>query len=155
MKPVRIIGIGSPFHNDDIGWRVIAYLRQLDELPETIELVEADRPGIGLLHLLQGQQLVILVDALVQAERHGEIVLLDKAQLALTGSNYSSHGLDVASALRLAEKLQRLPQQLKIVAMAIDPARDTAVDQTAIDRLAKSILAEANSAISETDPCYS
>jgi hydrogenase maturation protease len=155
MNEVRIIGVGSPFGNDDIGWRVIDTLQRSNNVPRHVDLVSMDRPGISLLHLLQGAKRVILVDALLAAARYGEILILEQTQIRAPEKLYSSHDLDVAGTLQLAAKLELLPEQLSIVALAIDPDREQPVADTLIVQMANVVCSELARTTATARPCYS
>lgn len=146
MSDVRVIGIGSPFDNDTIGWRVLEYLKQktmlATSLPTQIDLLEADRPGMGLIQLLQDARFVILVDAILDDKRHGNIIRLDKTQLMRPPKVLSSHGMDVANAVALAEKIQGLPEKLVILGMGVDQDQTKTIDETSVQQLASAVTSE-------------
>jgi hydrogenase maturation protease len=146
MSDVKVIGIGSPFGHDSLGWQVIDHLRrqysQNKLRPERINLIETDRPGINLIQLMQGAKAVILVDAILDDHRHGETIQLNKSQLIRQQDTLSSHNLDVASAIALAEKLQLLPETVMIFGLGIDPAREDAINETAVQKLTDAIVGE-------------
>lgn len=141
MSDVSVIGIGSPFGNDTIGWQVIHTLRRQHTpsavQPDQLELIETDRPGINLIQMLQGKRFVILIDALLNAQRHGEVICLDKAQIIESQKYLSSHSLDVASAITLGDKLGVLPKKLSIMGIAIDPKLNDPIPDSAIHALAE------------------
>lgn len=139
MNDVSIIGIGSPFGNDTVGWQVIANIKQRytgHTLPtDCIDLIAVDRPGMNLLHMMQGKRFVILVDAILDSEKHGEAICLDKAQIIESESPLSSHDLDVASAIRLGDKLGMLPNKLLIMGIAVDATREDPIPDSVINEL--------------------
>ena len=68
MSPVRILGIGSPFGDDRVGWEVVERLRTggyLAPFPAGAIAAECcDRAGAGLVAHLAGADFAILVDAM-------------------------------------------------------------------------------------------
>lgn len=147
MKDVRVIGIGSPFGNDNIGWQTINHLRQhlaRAPLPEPVDLLDCDRPGVNLISLFAGAKCVVLVDAILAADQHGEVIQLDAEQLINTPAHISSHDLDAATAMTLAATLHCLPETLYIVGLGIDLARTTLLKPERIDILADKIMSLLN-----------
>ena len=53
MSKLRVIGIGSPFGDDQLGWLVVRLLQQHPSLhqftKDSLELLCSDRPGMYLL----------------------------------------------------------------------------------------------------------
>jgi hydrogenase maturation protease len=115
---VRVIGLGSPFGDDRIGWQVVEQL-VADALPAGADAVSCENPGRDLLPLLDGVPHVILVDALRGAGQPGEIVRCTQDDLAKAPSRWSSHGLGVADMLDLAASLGCLPARLEIIGIEV------------------------------------
>lgn len=123
MIPVKVIGIGSPFGDDRLGWEVIDQLRQyplLKKLDSTLwQASTCDRPGLQLLSAIQGAATVFLVDAIYSVQRTSGYVwhatAEDIAQQSTdTGDSFSSHGLGVFQAVELGRVLGLLPPRLEI-----------------------------------------
>ena len=146
MSNVKIIGIGSPYGNDSVGWRVIENLKQQHMLstllPERVELIETDRPGINLVQLWQGAEIVILIDAILDRPNHGEVRCLSKEELITAHHSVSTHELDVASAIALAEKLNILPEKLLIIGLGIDATQEEPVSEESIYKLTVAVTCE-------------
>jgi len=155
MNELRVIGIGSPFCNDDVGWRVIEHLQRRIDVPRHVDLVTADRPGINLLHLLQHAQRIILVDALLEADRHGEILILDQSKISIPEKLYSSHDIGVAGTLQLAARLEMLPEHVSIVALAIDPNVKQPVEDALIEQIGNVVHSELTGMLAAFRNCYS
>ncbi len=115
---VRVIGLGSPFGDDRIGWQVVALLAE-QSLPAGADAVSCENPGRDLLPLLDGMPHVILVDALRGAGHPGEIVRCTHDDLAKAPSRWSSHGLGVVDMLGLADCLGCLPARLEIIGIEV------------------------------------
>ena len=146
MIDVRIIGIGSPFGNDTLGWQVIDILKarhMLATMPyENIELITTDRPGLNLIQMLQDAELVILIDAICDPNRHGGVIHLTREELTVPDVILSSHRANVASALALADKLSQLPEKIILIGLGIDPALDAPLTETSLLALASEIMRE-------------
>jgi hydrogenase maturation protease len=115
-----VLGVGSPFGDDRLGWEAVAALRREPAFAgwEARGLVTAealDRPGIGLVSRLARDGRVVLVDAIRSGARPGTLhhIGLDEL-LACRASPASSHGIGLADALALARALDQLPARLVI-----------------------------------------
>lgn len=121
--PILILGLGNPLQGDDgVGCRVVEAL-QAYQLPEGVEVLDGGTPGIGLLHLLEGRERVILVDAAEMGQPPGTMARFRPAEVVLTGSaeRFSLHRSAVSDALALAEALGlSLPE---IVFFGVQPGR--------------------------------
>jgi hydrogenase maturation protease len=120
---MHIIGIGSPFGFDQLGWVVIERIRsngvrRLLALDDA-QLLALDRPGPGLLAAIRDCHGAILVDAVEDDTLpRGTVVCLDGHRLQHGGGHASSHGLGLAEVLALGRALDELPAQLAVVGMA-------------------------------------
>jgi hydrogenase maturation protease len=79
---------------------------------------------LDLLHCLEGQDAALVIDAALPAGRPGTIrsFCWPCPELA-AGASWSSHGLGLVEALRMAKVLGRLPRAVKLFTVE---ARDTA-----------------------------
>lgn len=124
---IKIIGIGSPFGDDQVGWRVADQLKT--ELPH-IAIEKSDRPGPRLVSLLQGADTVILIDAVMSGAAVGAIHLLDYPELPNSTYFLSSHGFGVLEGLQLAEALGILPKNLSIYGIEIAHGQSMLVNRS-------------------------
>ncbi len=124
LPPIRVLGIGSPFGADDVGWRLIDALTASPSLGPFLKrellLASLDRPGAALLRYLENARHVLLLDAVVDdtlpigtARRYS----LDDIQNAPLLS--SSHAFGVQQALSLAAALDQLPDSLALCGVSI------------------------------------
>ncbi len=105
MKPRRVIGLGSPFGDDQLGWQAVEALRgRLDGA----ELLTCDAP-VRLLPLMEGARSVCLVDGVVSGAPPGT---LHRFQGLPPGMPFrlSSHGVGLAEVLELGRALGIAPQ---------------------------------------------
>jgi len=114
---IRIVGLGSPFGDDRVGWRVIELLQ--GRLPQEIDLVALDRPGASLINWMQEIDHLILVDAVSSAAPPGTLIKVDPAQLDTSGGRLTSHDLALSTSLRLAASLGCLPARADIYGVEI------------------------------------
>ena len=120
MIPLKIIGIGSPFGDDRVGWYVIECLQHAfkPELQKT--LLSCDRPGLRLLTLMKNARKVILIDAIKTGAKVGTVHCFKGDALFEITACLSTHHLDLAQTLRLAKNLNVLPDELMIYGIEID-----------------------------------
>ena len=121
---MRIIGIGSPFGDDQLGWRVADLLKAAPQLKahlnNSFDIQISDRPGLTLLAAMDGIKTLYLIDALkAQDEQIGQICRIDSGALDDRDRLFSTHGFGVASAIQLATALGRIPDQTIIYAIKI------------------------------------
>ena len=114
---IRIIGIGSPFGDDAVGWRVIEHLQ--GRVPDAVELLSLDRPGAGLVQWLEGADHVVLIDGIRSDGRPGEVRSVALDALDALPESPSTHGFGLAHALRLAGAMGALPARLAIHAIEL------------------------------------
>ncbi len=123
MKPVLILGLGNPLQRDDgVGCRVAEALER-QVLPEGIEVLDGGTPGLGLVHLLEGRQRVLIVDAADMGEPPGTLRLFHYQALnaAEPATQFSLHRAGVLDAFALARALN-LPLG-DIVFVGVQPAQ--------------------------------
>ena len=124
MQPlVRVIGIGSPFGEDQIGWLVTDALQQSDALQpylgKQLQIIQSDRPGVTLLSEMEGVETVILIDAAFSEEGESSLRCLTVDELINSKSQVSSHGFGVQQALALGQSLGQLPKEVITIAIII------------------------------------
>ena len=124
-EPRLIIGLGSPFGDDRVGWHVATELAA--RLPAQRARVRClDRPGPALLDAMAGYRDGILIDAAQTGRAPGTILRRRPAQLAASmaagRSVGSSHVLGLAETLALGNLLGLLPPRLTLYLISIDPA---------------------------------
>lgn len=136
---VRIVGIGSPFGADQLGWIAIDTLSSCN-LPDC-ELIKLDRPGSALLDYFRGVKCIILIDAVDQNKLPGCVDLIQPEQLDQMRCLTSSHGFGVAEAVVLADQLGELPPQLYLIGiqMGEDLSQVPALDAPALESLVRDL----------------
>lgn len=118
--PIRILGIGSPLGDDEVGWLVATELQQNLDLNK-ISVSLHDRPGANLIRLMQGAEIVVLIDGVKSGSPPGTLYRLEGNEIHLAFQNQTStHGFGVAEALQLAEKLGDAPSRIVLWGMEIE-----------------------------------
>jgi hydrogenase maturation protease len=117
---MHIIGIGSPFGDDQAGWRVAEALK--NRLPTEITVVQLDRPGSSLISILEDVDRVILIDAMQAGGNPGDMRHFSDDEWTDYRTGLSTHGLGVFEALMLARELDCLPVKLDLYGIEIGSA---------------------------------
>jgi hydrogenase maturation protease len=136
MTPIRILGVGSPFGDDRVGWDAIDTIKSSGLLTQypggEVGTEKCDRPGSLLLNLMQGARAVIIIDAVQSGSEPGTLHRLKLRDLDNAPCVLSSHGFGVVSALSLGSALGDLPDQIIIYGIEIEYSTKTA-DQSEIN----------------------
>jgi hydrogenase maturation protease len=121
---VRIIGIGSPFGDDRLGWEAAEALRGSAVMntvtPDRIEILVLDRPGALLPMHWHETEVVILLDAVRSGAAPGTRHCLEAHDLPGTGVLCSSHGFGIVPTIELARALGNMPSRLLMRGMEAD-----------------------------------
>lgn len=113
----RVIGIGSSFGADRLGWEVVQQLEQDPKLREFIPGIltfhKLDRPGTALLELFKNSERVILIDAMSASNKaspgRGQLIELTAGNLAESDIKISSHAIGIREALALHQAIENVP----------------------------------------------
>lgn len=131
-----IIGIGSPYGDDQLGWLTVDVLEQ--QLNPPVHCLKLDRPGPELLRYFQGTSSVVLVDAILEDSQTTTRELQVDELIAITKLT-SSHGFELSKTLALGDTLDLLPQQLRLFGVPMRRRPDSKDQQS--DTEALTILA--------------
>jgi hydrogenase maturation protease len=120
---VLILGLGNPLRGDDgVGPRVIEALNECG-LPEGATALDAGTGGLDLLHVLEGWEWAVIVDAADVGREPGRYVRFTpkEAQLVESADGFSLHNAGLAEALALADAVgQPLPE---LVIFGVQPEK--------------------------------
>ncbi len=108
VQPFRIIGIGSAYGDDQLGWRIVEKLRDEFAVDIPIDLLQCASPASELLALINHAQTVILVDAVHSGTMPIGYLNCWQELAELPEQGLSSHGVNIATMLQLAEILGQL-----------------------------------------------
>ena len=127
MAEIRVIGTGSPYGDDDIGWEIASAVAaqgvRKGGWQELVQVTCCDRPGVLLLDALRDAAGAVVIDACAGPVLGGELQWLDACDLQAGWSPHSSHGFGVAQTLALGDALHVLPPRVHILGVGIDPQR--------------------------------
>ena len=120
---IRVIGLGSPFGADRLGWDVVERLH--GRVPAAVHLMTLDRPGVALISWMDNVDWLILVDAVVtERSPPGRVLHFAPEQIRHNpAGTLSSHGLNLPQTLRLASTLGSLPRRLDLFGVVVDACR--------------------------------
>ena len=123
MTQLRVLGIGSPFGDDKLGWEVVKLLQQRASLnpyiPLKLDLSYWDRPGVHLLELMRGATSIFLIDAVKTGAALGTIHQFQNEEIETIGSTLSTHGLGIAEAMKMGAVLHELPKNVILYGVEI------------------------------------
>jgi len=139
-----VLGLGTAFGDDHIGWEVVARLSA--ELLPGVRCCTTSDP-LSVIDAPVGCELLIVIDACHGAGPPGSVHRFEwpDARLVTVGST-SSHGVGLAAALELAATLGRLPP--KVVILSIEgvqggpESQPSSTVEAAIPELISRVLAE-------------
>lgn len=124
MNRIKILGIGSPFGDDQIGWRIVELLKKRKQIQHYISdylsLECHDRPGIRLLELMENANIVYLIDAVIAGNKIGTIYRYENEEIEELKSILSTHGIGIAQTLQLGKALDQLPSRLILYGIEIN-----------------------------------
>lgn len=126
---MKVIAVGNAFCGDDgVGAAVLAALREapaaaVDRNAGGLQLVDLGTDALALVDELAPGDRCVVVDAARMGLEPGQVATFtpDQARLRIRGDGLSLHGLGLAEAFALAERLGRLPARLLVV--GVEPAQ--------------------------------
>jgi hydrogenase maturation protease len=116
---VLVLGVGSPFGDDRVGWEVVtaldAALQTQAARATGVLTLACDRPGAALVNAFHGVEHLIIVDAAcIPGAVTGRVQWLAESSLDGSGSA-STHGFGVGQALALARMLRWAPARIDVL----------------------------------------
>lgn len=124
LQPTRlVVGLGNPLAGSDgFGSAVVARLRERDDLPGDVALVDAGTDLLGHLDSLASYDEVVLVDAVVGAGGAGEILVVDESTFKTwPETTASSHALSPHVAVKLFRTLYpQAATRIVLVGLSVD-----------------------------------
>lgn len=123
MNKIEVLGIGSPFGDDQLGWHVIEQLKQFPSLtpfiPQQLTLNDYDRPGLSLLERIKNSDTVFLVDAIKSESPIASLHRFENQAIETVNSSLSSHNIGLASVIHMGRILNLLPPHLILYGIEI------------------------------------
>ncbi|KTD19234.1 hydrogenase maturation protease [Legionella jordanis] len=129
MTGLLVLGIGSPFGADQLGWQVVNLLEKKFSLSPhlhqgELQLTCYDRPALYLLELIKEHEKVFIIDAIVsKSHPQGSILCLQNEDIEAFSGLCSSHELGVAEALKFGQILRQLPRTLRLYGITVKTAQ--------------------------------
>ena len=121
MNSIRVIGVGSPYGDDQLGWTIVEQLKaKFIDTKQHVSLLRCETPATELLTYLDQAQCAIVIDAIHTDLPVGQVCSWHQLSVLPTTS-VSSHGLDLTTLLQLAASLNQLPAQWMVCGIVIDP----------------------------------
>lgn len=120
MITMKVLGIGSPFGDDQIGWKVAEALAARVRISRFLSVESHDRPGIRLIELMRDADTVFIIDAIKSGNPAGHIHRFENDDVFDTGNSLSTHGFGLAQTLQLGKALDALPNEIILYGVEID-----------------------------------
>lgn len=114
-----ILGFGNPILTDDaVGIRIA---QELERGFPDITVEATSEAGLSILEEVTGYQKLVIIDSIKTGKgKPGELYKLTLEDLKPKSDFSSSHGLDIATAFKLGERLgYPLPEQVSIYAVEV------------------------------------
>lgn len=118
-----VLGLGNMLMADDgVGLAALARLQDEWFLPRGVSLVDGGTWGMNLLHVVEGADQLLILDAIDTGSPPGSIVRLEGSDIPrVLAHKLSPHQIDLREVLALADLRGLLPEQ--VVALGIQPER--------------------------------
>jgi hydrogenase maturation protease len=115
-----VVGIGNILQRDDgVGVRVLEVLASLP-MPDEVELYEAGTAAIELASVIEGRELLVVLDAIDAGQQPGAVFRFEPDQLRpLIRSAVSLHDVHFLDALDEARLLGRAPKRVVVFAVQV------------------------------------
>ncbi|NQT31227.1 MAG: hydrogenase maturation protease [Deltaproteobacteria bacterium] len=146
-----ILGFGNPILTDDaVGIRIAEELAV--ELPD-ITVEATSEAGLSILDEVTGYEKLVIIDSIKTGKgKPGELYKLTLEDLKPRSDFSSSHGLDIATAFKLGEKLgYPMPGQVSIY--AVEVKNNTTFGEECTPELKRSISLIVGQIIKEEGLC--
>jgi hydrogenase maturation protease len=145
-KSILILGVGSPFGADRLGWQAVAALERQSlaaQFPDLdIRFEQSDRPGSRLLTLLGQADAAIIIDAMRAGLPAGSVRRFAVDELDAESGLMSTHGFGVADALALGQALGGLPGEMVVVGIEMGEGEPAVESQAALFELVQGELVQ-------------
>lgn len=109
---IKVLGIGSPFGDDQVGWHVAQGLMPHFSQQAAICIEIHDRPGMRLLELIRGFDTIFIIDAIQSGQPIGTLHQFQKESLFESETRFSTHAPSILQALQVASALDELPKAM-------------------------------------------
>lgn len=94
MKKLLVLGIGNRLMMDDgVGLHVVEALKRKDDEDERVEYIVGESDMDYCLSVIEGRDMLIIVDAVLTGKNPGEITLFPVQNFEVPGQGISAHNL--------------------------------------------------------------
>ncbi len=140
MANIALIGLGNILMRDEgVGVRAVEALKEKYDFPEEVRLLDGGTLGLDLLHLIEGRDRVLFVDAVELQREPGTIALVEDEELpSFLGPKLSLHHVGL-SALRFASSFMGTrPAEIALVGIQPETMEiGLELSKTVMDRFEK------------------
>lgn len=114
-----LVGLGSPFENDQLGWLIIDELEKTKQLSE-VSLFKSKSDGSDWYHHIKNHHQIIFIDAALTKEPGGAIIELtiDDLKNIPDKCKKSTHSISLADSISMAKNLNLLKIPVRIIAIS-------------------------------------
>ena len=111
-----IVGLGSPYGDDKIGWVACEQLKMDIGHLSTVDFITCDRSGLEWLTKMSHAGQILFIDAMRSGEKPGTVRKIDLNTDQWTGYpvKLSSHGINIMEAIDVAKSLGELPDRISV-----------------------------------------
>lgn len=124
MNLIKVLGIGSPFGDDQVGWKIADALKMQISMHANIDpfviIENHDRPGVRLIELMSEASTVFIIDAIKSKSEIGTIHRFKNNDIFELENRLSTHNMGVSEALLLGSALHALPDNIILYGIEID-----------------------------------
>lgn len=148
MNFIKVLGIGSPFGDDQVGWSVAEALKQQISSP-FVSIESHDRPGVRLLELMSGAHTVFIIDAVTSGSEAGTIHRFKNKDIFAAENRFSTHEMGVSHALQLGKALNALPDSIVLYGIEIDRTESLSTLSYGVERAVEKVAMQLKQEIVE------
>ena len=114
---ISLIGLGNLLLGDEgVGIHAVEALKKKYDFPEEVRLLDGGTLGLDLLHLIEGMDRVLVVDAVELKEKAGTIAVIEGEGLpSLLEPKLSLHHVGLADLLLASSFLGTRPAEIALV----------------------------------------
>lgn len=116
-KKIAILGLGNILLRDEgVGVHAIEALRKGYDFPENVELIDGGTMGLDLLPFIEGNEKLLVVDAVNLKEKPGTItVIMDGDIPALLSAKLSIHQIGLSDVLYALKLMDITPPKIALI----------------------------------------
>ncbi|HAT8179457.1 TPA: hydrogenase maturation protease [Legionella pneumophila] len=153
MNLIKVLGIGSPFGDDQVGCLVADCLKtELSKeqyISKAVSIESHDRPGVRLIELMSHAKVVFLIDAVKSGCTIGSIHRLKNKEIYAFQNMLSTHEMGVAQALQLGHSLNALPEHITLYGIEIDSITFNATLSKSVEKAMKTVVIQLKKELEE------